>query len=234
MRQWGVPTFALLWIQEVRGATETARATYNIVFVTAEVAPWSKTGGLGDVCGSLPPALAARGHRVMVVAPRYAPYEDVQVNLMPAPHPISRPQLKGPRTVVEGSQIAASIQRGALPCAQGPKKVVHIQGDEVGFFHLRSKGVDWVFVDHPSYPRPGGIYADQYGVYGDNQVRACCLAPCQPVLTCVHSFPAGGQCDPSSRQCRVGIAVRGCTLPRSAEREPSSPHVARRSDACLA
>ena len=61
--------------QEVRGATETARATYNIVFVTAEVAPWSKTGGLGDVCGSLPPALAARGHRVMVVAPRYANYD---------------------------------------------------------------------------------------------------------------------------------------------------------------
>jgi hypothetical protein len=31
--------------------------------------------------------------------------------------------------------------------------------------------VDWVFVDHPSYPRPGGLYADEHGVYGDNQVR---------------------------------------------------------------
>lgn len=48
----------------------------NVVFVTSEVAPWSKTGGLGDVCGSLPPTLAARGHRVMVVAPRYGDYED--------------------------------------------------------------------------------------------------------------------------------------------------------------
>lgn len=48
----------------------------NIVLVAAECAPWSKTGGLGDVASALPKALAARGHRVMVVAPRYKQYED--------------------------------------------------------------------------------------------------------------------------------------------------------------
>jgi hypothetical protein len=42
----------------------------DIVFVSAEVAPWSKTGGLGDVMGALPQAMAERGHRVMVVSPR--------------------------------------------------------------------------------------------------------------------------------------------------------------------
>lgn len=48
----------------------------NIVFAAAEVSPWSKTGGLGEVCGSLPRALAGRGHRVLTVAPRYQPYAD--------------------------------------------------------------------------------------------------------------------------------------------------------------
>ena len=48
----------------------------RIVQVSAEVAPWSKTGGLGDVCGALPRALAKRGHTVMAVAPRYKHYPD--------------------------------------------------------------------------------------------------------------------------------------------------------------
>ncbi|CAK7327975.1 unnamed protein product [Dovyalis caffra] len=50
----------------------------NVVVVAAECAPWSKTGGLGDVAGSLPKALARRGHRVMVVAPRYGNYAELQ------------------------------------------------------------------------------------------------------------------------------------------------------------
>ncbi|EIE21159.1 granule-bound starch synthase [Coccomyxa subellipsoidea C-169] len=48
----------------------------NIVFVSAEVAPWSKTGGLGDVVGGLPIELAKRGHKVLSIAPRYDQYAD--------------------------------------------------------------------------------------------------------------------------------------------------------------
>ncbi|CAK9162915.1 unnamed protein product [Ilex paraguariensis] len=63
----------------------------NVILVAAECAPWSKTvcdshtnlqrvllGGLGDVAGALPKALAWRGHRVMVVAPRYGNYAEPQ------------------------------------------------------------------------------------------------------------------------------------------------------------
>ncbi|KAL6960778.1 Sucrose synthase [Sarracenia purpurea var. burkii] len=50
----------------------------NVILVSAECAPWSKTGGLGDVAGALPKALARRGHRVMVVAPRYGNYLETQ------------------------------------------------------------------------------------------------------------------------------------------------------------
>lgn len=112
-----------------------AKTALNIVFVTSEVAPWSKTGGLGDVCGSLPPALAARGHRVMVVAPQYQQY----------PEPSS-------------TGVSADIL-----------------GTTVGFSHYSSKGVDWVFVEHDSYDRPGGLYGDESGVYGDNQFRFALL-----------------------------------------------------------
>lgn len=43
----------------------------RIVFVASEGVPFSKTGGLADVVGALPKALAASGHEVQVILPRY-------------------------------------------------------------------------------------------------------------------------------------------------------------------
>nr|DAD21729.1 TPA_asm: hypothetical protein HUJ06_023192 [Nelumbo nucifera] len=50
----------------------------NIILVPAECSPLSKTGGLGDVAGALPKALAQHGHRVMVAAPQYGNYAEIQ------------------------------------------------------------------------------------------------------------------------------------------------------------
>lgn len=43
----------------------------RVLMVASEAAPFAKTGGLADVLGSLPAALAARGEEVVVVLPRY-------------------------------------------------------------------------------------------------------------------------------------------------------------------
>lgn len=89
--------------------------TYNVVFVTSEASPYSKTGGLGDVCGSLPIALAARGHRVMVVSPRY---------------------------LHDGPTDTKFAGASKLDCRT---KVYCFDGtQEVDFFHEYREGVDWV------------------------------------------------------------------------------------------
>lgn len=48
----------------------------KILFAASEAAPFSKTGGLGDVAGALPQALAALGHNVTVVSPLYSTMEE--------------------------------------------------------------------------------------------------------------------------------------------------------------
>ncbi|RVW88995.1 Starch synthase 1, chloroplastic/amyloplastic [Vitis vinifera] len=144
------------------------KVTYNIVFVTSESAPYSKTGGLGDVCGSLPIALAARGHRVMVVSPRYQNGTCSDENFSGASdleHPIK------------------------VHCFGGVQ--------EVSFFHEYRAGVDWVFVDHPSYHRPGNPYGDGYGAFGDNQFRftLLCHAACEaPLVLPLGGFTYGEKC----------------------------------------
>ena len=53
---------------------------------------------------------------------------------------------------------------------------------QITYYHKEENGVNYVFVGHGCYQRPG-IYADDNGAYEDNQMRftllslACCEAP---------------------------------------------------------
>lgn len=57
----------------------------RVLFVVSECVPLVKTGGLGDVAGALPPALAQRGHDVRVVMPRYREAKSFPVERIDVP-----------------------------------------------------------------------------------------------------------------------------------------------------
>lgn len=155
-------------VEDVGGKQKSkAKVIRSIVFVTAEAAPYSKTGGLGDVCGSLPVVLAGRGHRVMVVSPRYLHGSPADKN------------------------FAGVIDVGHINVfCFGAEQ-------EVAFFHEYREGVDWVFVDHPSFHRPGNPYGDSFGAFGDNQFRFTLLshAACEaPLVLPLGGFTYGEKC----------------------------------------
>jgi starch synthase len=57
----------------------------KVLFVASEVVPFAKTGGLADVAGALPMALADRGHDVRVVLPRYRVTKKRPAERLPTP-----------------------------------------------------------------------------------------------------------------------------------------------------
>lgn len=69
----------------------------ELLFVASEVAPLSKSGGLGDVAGALPAALAARGHAVAVVTPRYGTIDPARHGFEPVHRAI---RVRGEQTTV--------------------------------------------------------------------------------------------------------------------------------------
>ena len=54
---------------------------YNVLFVTSEVLPYSKTGGLADISNSLPQALNALGNEVRIISPKYGQLDERRLQI---------------------------------------------------------------------------------------------------------------------------------------------------------
>jgi len=120
----------------------TSHKTLSVVYCSSEVAPFSKTGGLGDVAGALPKALAKLGVEPVCFSPLYACVReraeaDLQDTGVTVRIPIGL-------NVVEGR-----ILRSRLP------------GSKVPIF----------FVEHDGYFNRANLYNDGHNDYADNCER---------------------------------------------------------------
>ena len=113
----------------------------KILLASSEVVPFSKTGGLADVCGALPIALEQLGHEVIVFTPSYRGCYDKGVAIEPTGIELQIP-------------IADRIVNGTLCKTQLP-------GSNVTVY----------LVEQANYFDRDGIYGDAQGEFKDNCER---------------------------------------------------------------
>ena len=144
----------------------------RIVFATAEVSPIAKTGGLGDVCGSLPKALADLGHDVTIFMPYYR-----QARQWFDRNAISVHQVMPTTTIAWGNWTAeATFLRSTLPGTNIP--VILVAND---FFFER---------DQIYSTAAGGIddFLLRYTFFCRAVVRGCELLDIAPDILHAHDW----------------------------------------------
>ena len=112
----------------------------NVLFVSSEVAPFAKTGGLGDVCGALPRYVRGLGHDVKVFLPLYARVKAHLSELIPeiefqlGPHRI---RVSIVTALLPGSDVPVYFVR--CPSLYDRPGIYGESGDE----HLRFGVLNW-------------------------------------------------------------------------------------------
>ncbi len=117
----------------------------RVLFVSAEVTPFARTGGLGDVIGALPPVLAKYGCDVRIVMPLYQSVRAQSFPLKLVIEDLSVPLVFGDRSV--------RVWQGALPQKDG------------------AEIVPVYFIEQEEYFGRPGLYGDASVEYGDNAFR---------------------------------------------------------------
>lgn len=141
----------------------------KILMVASEMVPFAKVGGLGDVVGALAPALAAMGHDVRVVMPRY--YGVDPAPLEPVGGPLGVP--------VGGGEVWVGVREGRDPGGRVP---VYFVDHEVLY------GRDGVY---GSKAEPA--FADnllRFGVLSRAALQVCKMLEWVPDVVHCHDWPS--------------------------------------------
>jgi starch synthase len=113
----------------------------NILLATSEAVPFAKTGGMADVCGTLPIELARLGHQVTLILPAYRQAYAAPVPIEPTGVHFDVP--------IGSKSVAGSFLKSRLPDSDVPV----------------------VLVENDHYYNRSGLYQDGGGDYRDNCER---------------------------------------------------------------
>ena len=101
-----------------------AAKKYKILFVSSEVFPFMKTGGLADVSAALPQTLAELGHEVRIVVPKYGAVDDRKFKI----HEVVR--LKDLQVDIGGKEVIFSLKSCFLPGQRIRVQIYFLDNDE--------------------------------------------------------------------------------------------------------
>ncbi len=110
------------YISKKESSKLVANQRLNIIFASSEVAPFSKSGGLGDVASALPRALAQRGHNVVIVTPLYGHLDSEQMRLSRRLQPLEVPRKSKQQSKVEATLWETRLNHGV--------RIVFVEAEE--------------------------------------------------------------------------------------------------------